>query len=208
MWSHECCSSCYCINLVLLPQTGLKIFYIVSVAILKSFNYMQHVPGINLHVVYSCITYRNGGNQKERGYGGRMEVLVIINNSPWTWALLSRLSLMMELELTDDGVEVGGVKCSDNVSIFTLFHLNLEIVIKTIWLASKSERTNPSQSQFPGPPSAYDDQQSSVSKIVSDKVIRALVCWWHFNPFRGKQGFFFVRKRSLLSFSHWPSNSG
>ena len=33
---------------------------------------------------------------------------------------------------TDDGVEVGGVKCSDNVSIFTLFHLNLEIVIKTI----------------------------------------------------------------------------
>ena len=39
---------------------------------------------------------------------------------------------MMELELTDDGVEVGGVKSSDNVSIFTLFHLNLEIVIKTI----------------------------------------------------------------------------
>lgn len=85
----------------MLPQTGLKIFDIVSVAaILKSFNYMQHVPGINLHVVYSCITYRNGGNQKERGYGGWTEVLVIINNS------LSMDLSPSEQVKSDDGVGV------------------------------------------------------------------------------------------------------
>lgn len=51
---------------------------------------------------------------------------------------------MMELELTDDGVEVGGVKCSDNVSIFTLFHLNLEIVIIKLydWQAKVKEPTH------------------------------------------------------------------
>lgn len=84
---------------------------------------------------------------------------------------------MMELELTDDGVEVGGVKCSDNVSIFTLFHLNLEIVIIKLydWQAKVKEPTHhKANSQVL--PLAYDDQQSSVSKIVSDKVIRALVC--------------------------------
>lgn len=85
----------------MLPQTGLKIFDIVSVATLKSFNYMQHVPDINLHVVYSCITYCNGGNQKERGYGGWMEVLLIINNS------LSMDLSPSEQVKSDDGVGVG-----------------------------------------------------------------------------------------------------
>ena len=68
---------------------------------------------------------------------------------------------MMELELTDDGVEVGGVKCSDHVSIFTLFHLNLDQSKLYDWQAKVKEPTHhKANSQVL--PLAYDDQQSSV----------------------------------------------